>query len=913
MVRIEMSGQDKTDQISDWKITRSRTSFDLEVRFPSGKTFRRPLADCKIEPTEVFENCLLSKDLGRSYQEAKKVTVFGEKQALVRYPSSEKDYLFKRKNIVIEQSANFKQGTVYQYFLKVAEARARAVASSKDDEEFSPDSLLKNQLGKILPNPDSVLNAYFSGESVSREAPEQLIFPFGLNESQLLATRRAFQSQVSVIQGPPGTGKTQTILNIIANILLQGKTVAVLSNANSAVENIYEKLKTHDLDYLSAQLGNRDNRKRFFEGPPSIPELASAPADVVPTLLDITRQLGAIENVLHAQTNAALLKAEIRELLAESRHLTQWIEDDSESAGECFDAKLSAKYQFPASQLIELIAFLNLLEDKPVSLRDRLTLFLRYRIVRTKYFRTAKQRNGLVQLLQKQYYERALQKKELELKTLQKTLEDNDLETLTLEIAKSSLAHLRSELGRRKWPDIDFKEASNSQLPKDFFQRFPIVGSSTHSVLASVGAGTVLDYAIIDEASQQDILPGILAMSCARNLIIVGDTKQLKPVLKPIEQASPDERYDCSTQSLLDSCLKVFGETAPVTLLKEHYRCDPMIIQFCNQQFYENQLIPMTEGTHPDPMRLIITAKGNHARGFKNLREIDSILHVLERSEKGLSEDSDGRGFISPYNAQVDLAKGALPVDFASKTAHKFQGRECDEIVFSTVLDNKSADDHQQISFVDDPQLVNVAVSRAKKQFTLVTGEEVFNKAQGHIAALVRYIEYYGSGEPNQVIKSPVVSAFDLLYREYDKSLNRLKNLLRSSDSDFKSEQIVAQILRDSLTRDSNRDLKVFPQIPLNQIVSARSLSLTNDETAFLYSRSSCDFVIYFKVGKKPLAVIEVDGGSHESDVQRRRDALKDSILRKAGVEILRLKTVQSRIEERVLKFLYRIQGSSPH
>jgi hypothetical protein len=252
-------------------------------------------------------------------------------------------------------------------------------------------------------------------------------------------------------------------------------------------------------------------------------------------------------------------------------------------------------------------------------------------------------------------------------------------------------------------------------------------------------------------------------------------------------------------------------------------------------------------------------------------------------------------------------------VDFASKTAHKFQGRECDEIVFSTVLDNKSAADHQQISFVDDPQLVNVAVSRAKKQFTLVTGEEVFNKAQGHIAALVRYIEYYGSGEPNQVIRSPVVSAFDLLYREYDKSLNRLKNLLRSSDSDFKSEQIVAQILRDSLTRDSNRDLKVFPQIPLNQIVSARSLSLTNGETAFLYSRSSCDFVIYFKVGKKPLAVIEVDGGSHESDVQRRRDALKDSILRKAGVEILRLKTVQSRIEERVLKFLYRIQGSSPH
>ena len=42
------------------------------------------------------------------------------------------------------------------------------------------------------------------------------------------------ENQISVIQGPPGTGKTQTILNIIANILMQGKTVQIVSNNNSA-------------------------------------------------------------------------------------------------------------------------------------------------------------------------------------------------------------------------------------------------------------------------------------------------------------------------------------------------------------------------------------------------------------------------------------------------------------------------------------------------------------------------------------------------------------------------------------------------------------------------------------------------------------------------------------------------------
>ena len=61
---------------------------------------------------------------------------------------------------------------------------------------------------------------------------EELIFPFGGNASQFKAVANAFSSQLSVIQGPPGTGKTQTILNIIANLLIHNKTVQVVSNNN---------------------------------------------------------------------------------------------------------------------------------------------------------------------------------------------------------------------------------------------------------------------------------------------------------------------------------------------------------------------------------------------------------------------------------------------------------------------------------------------------------------------------------------------------------------------------------------------------------------------------------------------------------------------------------------------------------
>lgn len=66
------------------------------------------------------------------------------------------------------------------------------------------------------------------------EKEPALIFPFGINESQLHAVRNAFTNQISVIQGPLGTGKTQTILNIAANLLLQNKSVQIVSGNNSA-------------------------------------------------------------------------------------------------------------------------------------------------------------------------------------------------------------------------------------------------------------------------------------------------------------------------------------------------------------------------------------------------------------------------------------------------------------------------------------------------------------------------------------------------------------------------------------------------------------------------------------------------------------------------------------------------------
>ena len=72
----------------------------------------------------------------------------------------------------------------------------------------------------------------------------------------------------------------------------------------------------------------------------------------------------------------------------------------------------------------------------------------------------------------------------------------------------------------------------------------------------------------------------------------------------------------------------------------------------------------------------------------------------------------DSIGIITPYNNEVKAFNRQLD-DVRAATIHKYQGREKDAIIMSVV-------DNQITPFADDSNMLNVAVSRAKKKFVLV-------------------------------------------------------------------------------------------------------------------------------------------------------------------------------------------------
>lgn len=748
-----------------------------------------------------------------------------------------------------------------------------------DDET----NLLSKQYELVDVKRDNVPLAQYLGDKTELRTyrlPKQVYYAFGCNTSQKEAVEAALTHQVSVIQGPPGTGKTQTILNIIANLLIAGKTVLVVSNNNSAVNNVAEKLEHEGLGFIVAKLGSVKKKEDFVADQQPLPDMSSWHIDASSSVKQWVKDaLNNVSQGFNAQLRQAELRAEYDALLKEATY-------NEKLATNSIDCDWL--YSKSSSKIMGLLGYYQRRQSKQIpGVFSRIKWALKLGLPMFSFLQ--KDVSDVIASLENAYYIVRKAEIEKELQSVESTLQSVDIKENLRLLGAYSLQILKNEIAEHYRADTrtEFTIKNIKAKTEDLLREYPVVLSTTYSAKSCISKDMVFDYVIMDEASQVDIKTGALALSCAMNAVIVGDDKQLPNVVSHEEALAlqaiqltykVDDRYNEVTHSFLQSCVEVF-KNIPVTLLREHYRCHPKIIEFCNQHFYNGELVAMTvDNAEDNVLQVVQTVEGNHARGHFNQREIDVIVQeVLPQYA-----DSGSIGIITPYRQQADEINKALGKDIAS-TVHKYQGRECDTIIMSMV-------DNNPTEFSDDSNLLNVAISRAKTHLCVVTNSNKMPK-ESNLAQLIDYVRYSNF----KVRQSEVFSVFDLLYKQY--TSQRLEFLANNPVvSDYISENLFYNMLMEAITALGLVHIDVLCHYPVVRFISDWSL-LTEEEKAFASNRlSHVDFLVYNSLTKRPLLAIEVDGWYYHKRQggQVTRDALKDKLLAKFGLALHRILTTDT-------------------
>lgn len=245
----------------------------------------------------------------------------------------------------------------------------------------------------------------------------------------------------------------------------------------------------------------------------------------------------------------------------------------------------------------------------------------------------------------------------------------------------------------------------------------------------------LFDLVILDEASQIDQIRAAPALLRARRAVVGGDPRQLRHVsfVADLDVAARVEehrlgaladRLDVRRSSALDTAAAV----APATWLGEHFRSVPHLIGFSAERFYPQPIRLMTRHPRTDTVDAIrvVTVDGARDGDGVNAEEVRAAVALLADLQ---AAGETSVGVISPFRAQADALEEAVLAAYdveaierlglRSGTVHELQGNERDVVVISLALSD--ADPPAARRFVEDANLFNVMVTRARRRVVVVT------------------------------------------------------------------------------------------------------------------------------------------------------------------------------------------------
>ena len=271
----------------------------------------------------------------------------------------------------------------------------------------------------------------------------------------------------------------------------------------------------------------------------------------------------------------------------------------------------------------------------------------------------------------------------------------------------------------------------------------------TTSYLSPLLADQQFDTLVAEEAGMAS-LPALFcaAHRCHRRAIMVGDPRQLPPIVQ-------------STDDAVRRAIgrNIFDVTVPdprselVAMLDVQYRMHPAIGALVGALFYGGRL---THAAAPDtieiaarapvPGRAVIVVDTpssceRSAKGHSRLNPISAAI-TADLALEAVRGGSTSIAVITPYAAQAAeirrmLAARAIADRVECSTIHRFQGRECDVVIIDLV----DAQPLRPSTLVAEaPNLLNVSMSRARGKLIIVADVAYFAAVapEGLVATMLR-------------------------------------------------------------------------------------------------------------------------------------------------------------------------------
>ena len=373
------------------------------------------------------------------------------------------------------------------------------------------------------------------------------------------------------------------------------------------------------------------------------------------------------------------------------------------------------------------------------------------------------------------------------------------------------------------------KYLSDNENLEKFLEIFPVIISTNLSCTFLGDPSPHFDMVMIDEAGQCNVANALIPIVRGKQLMLVGDPQQLKPVIvldKGINNELRKKYHIAKEYDYVDNSIyTVFTNIDIVnneTLLRYHYRCHKKIIGFSNQKYYHNQLKLVALSEENKPLVFVDTSKEDK-KTHTNIRNVSEI--EAEYICQFIKENKDiNVGVITPFVHQKECIEYTLEQngikDITVGTVHAFQGDQKDVIIFSTAITNNTYPSTYDW-LKNNRELINVAVSRAKHKLIMLGNMGAINelsKDNNDLKELAEYVSTNGESTVTDVSISSIALGTRQISTESEKELASTINQILSvinKQCYIKTEVSVSSIFNEdkvdsSLFYKQKFDLVVF-------------------------------------------------------------------------------------------------------